>query len=205
MNLHFRPACTQDAVIAHELIYASAPDVFDFLFDVRSRSARDFLMACFAEGSGLFGWGNHTILESQGRIVGVAALYDVAAQHRMSIEVGRQILRFFGGLRCWRVFRRLLASSRDVPPIQSDALYLAHLSILPEWRRRGVASRFLTTQIDAARTAGYRLLALDLDAKNAPAEVLYRRLGFRPILRYGGHECARSIRLPVRVRMELLL
>lgn len=205
MALRLRPACARDGAVAHELIYASAPEVFDFLFDTRSQRAQDFLQTCFVEGSGLFGFRNHTILEMQDQIVGVAALYDAAAQHRMSIEVGPQILHGFGWLRCWRVFQRLYAYSQDAPMSEPDALYLAHLGVLPAWRRRGVASHFLQTQIAAARDAGYRVLALDMDAKNAPAEALYRRFGFFPIARYGDRGHGAVSRLPVRVRMELLL
>lgn len=203
MDLHWHSARAGDVDVASRLIYESSSQVFDFLFHTPASSAHDFLRACFVDGAGLFGFRNHTIFTVQGESVGVAALYDAVAQQRMSLETSRQIFRFFGWRRCWRVFRRMLVYAHDVPALDPGVLYLAHFSVASQWQRRGIATGFLHAQIEAARSAGYRVFALDVDAENLPAKTLYRRLGFMPIVRHATSTVTPP--LPVRLRMELWL
>lgn len=205
MGPRWHSACARDADVVHRLIYASSSQVFDCLFNTEKSSAQSFLQNCFVDGAGLFGFRNHTILATPHESVGVAALYDAVALQRMSFETNRQIFFFFGWKRCWRVFRRMLVYAQDAPALDPGVLYLAHLSIAPPWQRRGIATRFVQAQLEGARSAGYRVLALDVEEENVSAQALYRRLGFVPIARYGTSTEAEVLRLPVRLRMECWL
>ena len=52
---------------------------------------------------------------------------------------------------------------------------------LPEFRRRGIASRMLTYAINNERKLGLESLFLEVRTKNEPARALYKSLGFTEI------------------------
>jgi ribosomal-protein-alanine N-acetyltransferase len=52
------------------------------------------------------------------------------------------------------------------------------IGVDPARRRRGCAGALIAAVIDAARRVGARRLFLEVDTTNAPAEALYRRVGF---------------------------
>lgn len=76
MNLHFRPATLADTEAAIPLIYSSGPAAFDYVFKHPVRgNALDFLRHAFADGAGEFGYRNHTVVEVDGKLVGVGACF----------------------------------------------------------------------------------------------------------------------------------
>ncbi len=79
---------------------------------------------------------------------------------------------------------RLVLAGADGAPIgrlillrKADALHVADLSLLPEWRGRGVGSHLLRRLRDEAEEAGLPLRLICLRTSRALA--LYLRLGFR--------------------------
>ena len=67
-------------------------------------------------------------------------------------------------------------------PAGSKVRHKAHLFsmyVAGQHRRSGLADRLVQTVIDAAREAGALVLQLTVTAGNAPAQRLYRRMGFR--------------------------
>lgn len=56
--------------------------------------------------------------------------------------------------------------------------HLILLAVQRGWQRRGVGSRLLEWQLDSARVAGIRHVALELRADNETAFRFYRRRGF---------------------------
>lgn len=62
--------------------------------------------------------------------------------------------------------------------------WIAHLGVLPEWRRRGVAAALIARSIEAFLRAGFTHAMLGVDTDNPTgASGLYRRLGFEPLHR----------------------
>ena len=70
-------------------------------------------------------------------------------------------------------------------PIQKmmrpDAFHIARLGVLPQARRRGVATALVETACTTARERGDGLVTLVVWADNASALALYDRLGFRQL------------------------
>lgn len=58
---------------------------------------------------------------------------------------------------------------------------MANVAVLPDMRRRGIASELVGASIDSARLAGARQLILQVDLENEGAQTLYKRFGFQTL------------------------
>lgn len=56
--------------------------------------------------------------------------------------------------------------------------FIYDITVLSEYRRRGLASEAIRLAENRARAAGCRRIALNVFAANKPAQVLYKKLGY---------------------------
>jgi GNAT superfamily N-acetyltransferase len=61
-----------------------------------------------------------------------------------------------------------------------EAVYLHHISVRPEYRRRGVGSALLSAVRDSGYGLGIKLLTLDVWSFNEDARAFFQRQGFNP-------------------------
>jgi len=59
-----------------------------------------------------------------------------------------------------------------------DELHINNLAVLPDFRRRGVASALLTHVLAEGQALGARRATLEVRRSNDPARLLYERFGF---------------------------
>ena len=85
----------------------------------------------------------------------------------------------------------LLATVGDAPAgcvalkqIDTEACEMKRMFVYPEHHCLGVGRALGEAVIDAGRTAGYRVMRLDTSIRQAEAQGLYRRLGFREVAPY---------------------
>ena len=71
--------------------------------------------------------------------------------------------------------------------LAADEAEILSLGVAPKDRGKGVAATLLKAVVDGARSAGARILFLDVAADNAAARRLYERAGFRPVGRRRGY------------------
>ena len=178
-RVRFRPAAAADAVAAVPLIYSSGPAAFDYVFAVPGRGdAQAFLRHAFADGAGEFGWRNHRVGESDGRVVAVGAGYGADAHWAFTLAAARQILGFFGWRLAAGVIARGLRVERVIAPPSGGMHYLAHLGVDPAWRGQGIGGALIEHLAAEAARLGRSRLALDVAATNPRAQALYERAGF---------------------------
>ena len=59
-----------------------------------------------------------------------------------------------------------------------DELHINNLAVLPEFRRRGIATELLTFVLNQGQALGARRATLEVRRSNDPARLLYERFGF---------------------------
>ena len=65
--------------------------------------------------------------------------------------------------------------------VAADEAEILTLAVIPEARRRGIASDLLAAAVDTARQAEAVVLFLEVSVANKPSRALYARAGFREI------------------------
>jgi ribosomal-protein-alanine N-acetyltransferase len=74
--------------------------------------------------------------------------------------------------------------------VAADEAEILSIAVAPEWRGCGFARRMLDHGLDRAAALRARRCFLEVDAANAAAMALYRRIGFREIGRRKGYYAA---------------
>jgi ribosomal protein S18 acetylase RimI-like enzyme len=176
--LTFRAAAAADVADAVPLIYSSGPAAFDYVFDVGTRSAQDFLRFAYLKGGGEFGWRAHRVAEFGGRVAAAGAAFDGRAVLRFTIANALQILRFFGPIRAWGVMARGLRIEAIIRPPRAQEYYLCHVGVREELRGHGIGTRFMRDLLQGVKADRHRCAALDVAVTNPRARLLYEKLGF---------------------------
>jgi ribosomal protein S18 acetylase RimI-like enzyme len=178
VDLTLRPARPWDVDAAVPLIYSSGPAAFEYVFTHAARgSATEFLHRAFTVRGGEFGYGNHTVAEIDGEVVGVGAAFSGAGLLASTITTGFAMIRFYHSGSVGPVGRGLRVERLFAPPAK-DTQYIAHLGVAPEVRGHGVGTALVALFLVEGHRAGKARAALDVSVENPDAERLYERLGF---------------------------
>ena len=164
-----RPA---DAPAVAQLLYLTAPDMYDRIAGGRERALRvieaDFRRSAPAT------W----VAELDDAVVGAMVAFpygDAPARTRAFV---RAALRRTPPARWPGIVRLLWKGHRRAPRHPGDWLYVDALATAPEHRRRGVATALLAHAERIALESGRPAVALDTPESNAGALALYERAGF---------------------------
>ncbi|WP_430391525.1 GNAT family N-acetyltransferase [Dyella sp. 20L07] len=203
LQVRFRPAKAEDADAAVPLMYSSGPVAFDYVFASRDGSGSlAFLQHCFVDGAGEFGWRNHWVGEINGRVVAVGAGFGAESKWPFTLAAARQILAHYGVRRAATVIARGLRVESVIRPPDGDMHYLAHLSVAPEQRGKGIGGALIEQLIGSARALGRKRIVLDVAASNPRAEALYGRSGFVVVGERRSQLSRAELRVPDHRRME---
>lgn len=176
MDLMFRTALAADE--CRDLLYSSAPELYDYMFARGNVAAQDYIAHEFRSGAGFIGHPIHTVAIANGEIVGVGAFYsrdDFAALRRGSAY---EIFRFYGFLGMPSVLRHANHSGSVIRCPRPGSMYIANLGVRADTRGHGVGSALIEHETAKAKAAGFDRITLDVADNNPRAEALYRRLGF---------------------------
>lgn len=116
----------------------------------------------------LYSWRNTLIAEVSGRVVGALICYD-GIRYRQMREVTFPLIA--------------QASGNDFSSMEMETqegeFYLDSMAVLPEYRRRGVATALLKAGVAQARSLNIPQAAMVVSPENPDAQRLYESLGFR--------------------------
>lgn len=107
----------------------------------------------------------------------------------------------------WEEEGRAVGVSNVLRMGATDQWLIGNVSVLPEFRRRGIARQLVAASVDYARGRGARRILLDVVQGNLPAYTLYQTLGFedfagRVNLLHEGGAATSPIPLPAAYTLE---
>jgi len=94
--------------------------------------------------------------------------------------------------------------ARTFEPLSDEDYTIQMLAVLPEMRRRGIATQLMEFAADQARSKGLKRLVLDVLIENEGARRFYEHVGFRAVKtvidprfcrRFGVHGSIRMVKL----------
>ncbi len=171
-----RPAAVGDSPAAAELLLelpVGLADVFG-----RSEVARRVARAAFEAPSTMLSHRRALVAEDGGAVVGLVIRFPGSRWGALRRRTGPVMLRAaalrHGPALVWRgsILDRL------IPAMPAGAMYVPAVSVAPGHRGRGAGSALLGRVIGEAVGRGFRVVALDVGARNLGAIRLYSRLGF---------------------------
>jgi ribosomal protein S18 acetylase RimI-like enzyme len=118
------------------------------------------------------------IARFEGEISGLLLGFPGREAGRLSLACRHSILKVYRLSELARLIWRgiVLGLTREA---QKDEFLVAHVSVFPQYQRKGIASSLLDKAVLMAKDSGLTKLALEVEIGNEPAITCYERFGFR--------------------------
>ena len=174
-----RPALPTDGNLAADLIFATGPDLFDFVFYRDKQKTLDLIKRLFAEETNSFSHSCAYIAELGGQPTGLVHVVDFEEKKLGNQTLGGCLVKEIG----WFAFLirtpRFMIVDHLIPEIGTNTYYIQHIATLKDFRGRGIGRRLLEFSEEQAIKRQLGRLMLDVESKNANAIRLYQSFGFR--------------------------
>ncbi len=165
----FRPAEKGESRTIARLYSMSSDGVADYLWTAMAREGEDILdvgKKRYSREDTPFSYKNCVIAESGGRIAGMIAAFPMPGPEENAANTDPDpVLAPYGKLE------------------QYNSYYIAGMAVFPEYRGKGIGSKFLEIATETALRMGFRQLSLIVFEQNEGARKLYARQGFYEIAR----------------------
>jgi ribosomal protein S18 acetylase RimI-like enzyme len=175
----FRPATAEDAAILAEIIYDSGPDAWEYVFTSRKKHAKEFARFALTHEHGEFGYGCHTVVEYDGKIIGIGAEYSGENAFSFTWNGAKQILAFYPFPTSLVVMVRGLQAESIMKLPRKKVHYIGHLAIDPAYRGMGFGEKLVAYHMENAKKFQREKIELDVAETNPRAKKLYEKIGFK--------------------------
>lgn len=169
------------------LIFRTEPEVFLSIYGSEDRGVK-VIRNLIAAGGNYFGAENIFVAESGDTIAGMLVGYAGREQKDFASKdpaVYRKAAGLAGNLAIF--FRSRFGLMRfGTHRVPDDTYFISDISVLPDYRNRGIGSRLVENAVRDAVSKGCTRVVLDVYYPNAGAKRLYERLGFREYSRHTG-------------------
>jgi len=189
--------------MAAHLLYMTMETIADFLFGSQG-AALEGLSRLFAHPRNRFSYAFAQMAEAKGVGIGllVAAPMDVFST--MAFSTAKALFALLGPRRAldfmWRSLHLL-----GVPEGKRGEYYVAHLAVLPEYRRQGVGEALLAWGEQQARRQGMRIVSLTVEIGHEDVRAFYEKRGYVVLSRHETPRLYRRIGYPGVYRLAKFL
>lgn len=178
-TVSIRPALPADGHLAADLIFATGPDLFDFVFYRDKQKNLDLIKRLFAEETNSFSHSCAHMAELAGQIAGLVHVVDVEEKKLGNRTLGGCLVKEIGWFACLIRMPRFIIVDRLIPEIGKNTYYIQHLATRKNFRGRGIGRSLLEFCEQQAVRRRLDRLMLDVESKNDAAIRLYQSFGFR--------------------------
>lgn len=180
-DLTLRPATTADVNWGASILFASGPALFSYVFASPPDESREILRQAFAYPQHTFSYEHAQVVELAGQPVGIMLGYSGKVKKQAEEKVHGVMARLLP----LRKLPRILVNLADLNRIKQDVAlrdyFILSLSVLPEFRDRGIGT-YLLSQVEVqASKAACRAMCLDVVATNTRARKLFEQQGYQVV------------------------
>lgn len=204
-NWEYRAGRSNDAGATAKLVYESSHELFNFMFGDFSTSEK-VLQRLLSYSGGHFGADYATVMESDGKLVGIFIGYSKAQLSSQELKGTLNMLRAAPFTK-WLHLATVVSKALDgyVPPPSDDAFYINNIAIDSAQRGNGLGKRLLAEAVNFAKNSGQAAIELDVTEPNVRAQEFYKSCDFLSISQSGTSEMESRYGLPKLNRMRLNL
>jgi ribosomal protein S18 acetylase RimI-like enzyme len=178
-DLTLRPATTADVDWGASIIFASGPALFSYVFASPPEDARETLRKAFAYPQHAFSYEHAQVVELAGQPAGIVLGYSGKVKKHSEEKVQAVMARLLPLRKLPRILVNLADLSRIKQDVALQDYFILSLSVLPEFRNRGIGTYLLNYVDMQAKSAACRAICLDVVAINTRAKTLFERNGYR--------------------------
>lgn len=168
--MYIRKAIPNDSKLIAPLLLLAMEEVFYEFIDTDSyQVAESFLQSLVQLKGNQYSYENCYAVEINGKIAGVACVYDGAKLEFLKEKVAREIKSKF--------------NRRFNPEDETEAgeVYIDCVAVSPDFQGRGIGSKLFEFLINQYVRKQKKTLGLLVDFENPQAKRLYSRLGFKVV------------------------
>lgn len=168
----------QEAV---DLLYQSGPEIYEYLFTIGNKKAKDYIAFEYAINRGLCAHSKITGIYYNKKLIGTACLSSRKDYDAIVLETLFNVFKFYTLKESLKVLSRFMKLNKVMKSPKRNELYLSNFSISSSHRNKGFGTAFIEVAKNTCRSMGFTLLGLDVEEDNHKAFNLYNRVGFKTV------------------------
>ncbi len=178
-SLSIREAAASDVHWATELIFASGPGLFSYIFGLKPEPAKVVLQQAFVIPDHAFSYEYTQIIEVEQQAVGLVLSYPAHVKRRAEARMQSVMANILPLKRVPRILVNLADMTRIKQDVAADSYYVLSLSIVPEFRGKGLGTALLKDTEAIAREGGCRAVSMDVAYSNPIGKSWLSHLGYQ--------------------------
>ena len=205
MEIKYTSISKNDISLASECVYASSPELLNFIFRDKSGAVRA-LKQLIAKDRGFFSHKFLTAMYVDEKLAGIELGYDkdeLSGQELIGSINMFQVSRLQDWPHLLTDVRR--ATQNYVPPPSNNAYYMNNFAICSDLRGGKLGEKLIKHVISEATKKGYRFIEGDVTECNERAMRFYKRNGFHVVSTSGSQLHEQRYKLPHLLRIRLRL
>lgn len=174
-----RPAIADDVDWAAPLLFAVGPALFSYIFASPSEQAQRILSQAFVYPHHAFSYEHAQVLEVEGQTAGIFIGYPGFVKRQADEKMHVVMARILPLRKLPKILVNLADLTRIKQDVELQEYCILGLSILPEFRNRGLGRYLLHQATLQAQKSHCARICLDVVYTNTRAKALFERSGFQ--------------------------
>jgi len=177
-GVEIRKAQPGDHLLGAELILETLYGFGPYLMGLGdNRRALSAMQAYFRYPTNRFSYRFSYIALVDGKIAGLLLVLAGKSMPAVLTATSFQMFKVYKMKEVFQFLKRAIIL-RDEEDVRRDEMYIAHLAVVAQYRRRGIGQVLLDLAEKCARESGLKKLSLMAELDNTPAISLYQKYGY---------------------------
>lgn len=180
-NLTLRRALAEESEWAATLLFEAGPALFSYILASPPEQAQDILQQAFTFPHHAFSYEHTQIVEVDRQAAGLMIGYPGDLKRQADEKVHFVMARLMPLRKLPKILVNVADLSRIKQDVSADDYYILGISILPEFRRQGLASYLLAEAEAEAIALDCEAICVDVSYTNTAAQRLFEKHGYERV------------------------